>query len=362
MKRIIPVVLLVGGFLTSLGAQDMNFSQFHNSPFILNPGLTGVFNGSVRTLAMYRNQWRRVPADFNTFAVGYDMRHHPKKCDRKFFFSHGLIFYHDQAGDVNYRHTSIQALGSYTQQLGKRFFGTVGVKMGPAFEGFNSNDLNSANQFDPSSGLPDLSRPIGEANSLRTDNQTVFDLSAGINMRYQILDNAAVIDSNSHRTRIDFGIGFFHINQPDVAFLGEGNEHNLSLRFSPYAMYVQQLGSKEAISQGRGWDLLLAWRTQFQVSARETSFTLGGRYYLASRQPGSTSIMPTLTFRVASGTIESVVPGLELTVGGFNFGASYDLTTSPFRTASERDGAFMIFLSYIFKKVKIPCKKACPII
>ncbi len=354
--------LLAGLFLCSVvWAQDMNFSQFHNAPFMLNPGLTGVFNGNVRTLAMYRNQWRQIPVGYNTFAAGYDMRHYQKRCSRKYFFSHGLILHYDQAGDAQYYHTSLQLLGSYTQRLGSKFYGTLGVKMGPAIEGFNQERLTTNNQFDPLTGRPDLGRSIGEENNLRTDNLAVFDMSAGINIRYQKLDNASAIDFNNQRTRVDFGIGLFHLTNPRQAFSGERSGHNLNFRVNPYVIYVQQLGRKELLNQGLGWDILVAWRTQFQQPSLENNVTLGAKVYLQSFQPGSTALMITATARIQD-QMESFIPGIELFIRDFQFGFSYDVTTSDLQNAARGDGGFMVSFSYIFRKVNIPCRRACPII
>ncbi|MFH1322164.1 MAG: type IX secretion system membrane protein PorP/SprF [Bacteroidota bacterium] len=38
-------------------SQDIHFSQFYQTPLIINPALTGSFNGQVRVLMNYKDQW-----------------------------------------------------------------------------------------------------------------------------------------------------------------------------------------------------------------------------------------------------------------------------------------------------------------
>ena len=40
-----------------LKAQDVHFSHIHASPTIMNPAMTGLFDGDLRLILNYRSQW-----------------------------------------------------------------------------------------------------------------------------------------------------------------------------------------------------------------------------------------------------------------------------------------------------------------
>ncbi|MFM9911534.1 MAG: type IX secretion system membrane protein PorP/SprF, partial [Chitinophagaceae bacterium] len=58
--------------LSTVKAQDPNFSQFFVSPLTLNPALTGKFNGDFRIAGNYRDQWPSISKAFITSTVSLD--------------------------------------------------------------------------------------------------------------------------------------------------------------------------------------------------------------------------------------------------------------------------------------------------
>jgi hypothetical protein len=52
--------------VTSGSAQDIHFSQFYNTPILVNPAFTGFINGNYRFAALYRNQWASVTVPYQT--------------------------------------------------------------------------------------------------------------------------------------------------------------------------------------------------------------------------------------------------------------------------------------------------------
>lgn len=71
MKKIYILILFIGWIIAVKG-QDIHFSQFYASPLTLNPANTGLFNGNIRGVLNYRNQWNSF-APFNTYAGSVDM-------------------------------------------------------------------------------------------------------------------------------------------------------------------------------------------------------------------------------------------------------------------------------------------------
>src|ERR1700749_2248549 len=71
MRKLFAFVCIV--FLAaSASAQDPHFSQFFASPLTLNPAFTGKFDGSLRLIANYRNQWPSIPNAYITEAGSVD--------------------------------------------------------------------------------------------------------------------------------------------------------------------------------------------------------------------------------------------------------------------------------------------------
>ena len=89
----LPLVLI-------LQAQDIHFSHLHTSPFALNPAMTGVFEGNLRLIGNYRNQWRSVTADYRTYMVSADAN--LIGINRQSSIGVGMQLYSDVAGDLDY--------------------------------------------------------------------------------------------------------------------------------------------------------------------------------------------------------------------------------------------------------------------
>ena len=50
-------------------AQDIHWSQFNDNPVFQNPGNTGNFNGDVRFVGNFRDQWRAVSVPYQTLSL-----------------------------------------------------------------------------------------------------------------------------------------------------------------------------------------------------------------------------------------------------------------------------------------------------
>ncbi|MBK9730571.1 MAG: PorP/SprF family type IX secretion system membrane protein [Chitinophagaceae bacterium] len=71
LKRAILGIILFRCFLANTLAQDVEFSQFFNSPLYLNPAYAGVGEGP-RFCMNYRNQWAALNDAYVTYTASYD--------------------------------------------------------------------------------------------------------------------------------------------------------------------------------------------------------------------------------------------------------------------------------------------------
>ena len=70
MKNIINILALLLIFNNYTG-QEPVFSQFYFNPMYLNPALAGMDN-NFRLFVNNKNQWSKVPAQFNTSSISFD--------------------------------------------------------------------------------------------------------------------------------------------------------------------------------------------------------------------------------------------------------------------------------------------------
>ena len=352
MKYIYKVRVLILLLLAfkSLG-QDIHFSQFYNAPFDLNPALTGVFGGDMRFSSNYRNQWSSVPVAFQTLNVAYDQNFANKGMDRS-FFAGGLIFQHDIAGISKLTRTKIGVSGSYTKRFSPKVFVSVGSQATFNHRTFNFSKLTFDNQYDPLLGVYDPNTGSGE--NFPTTNNNFFGLSAGINIRIQQRDREGLIDRLEERNKIDFGVGLFHINQPDQRFLEEGAPLPLAVRVNPYVLGTLMLGGD--------FDLLGNLSVQFQGPFHETIAGIGGKLHLSKKPGNQVSLQLGFNIRFFDAS-DALFPAVQLNYNNWKVGFSYDSTISDFNAANKGRGGPEFSIQYIIRKVPpVPEFKICPLI
>jgi hypothetical protein len=129
MKKaiLLPAIMIIG---SALYAQDLHFSQYMQTPSLVNPALTGA-STVVRASVIYKDQWRSVTVPYKTYGASFEMKFKAsnwEKADKfktktyKQSFSRmagGLSFFRDKAGDGNMGSTQVN-LWDYKQVLCKR--------------------------------------------------------------------------------------------------------------------------------------------------------------------------------------------------------------------------------------------------
>lgn len=351
MKQVVFSCLILIGALLNLGAQDIHYSQFYNAPFNINPALTGVFGGDVRLAGNYRSQWSSVPVDYKTVTLAADMKF-IRRTARSGFFSGGLVFNYDKAG---YSRLHLLDLGlnvSYTQAFSQTTFGTVGAMGAFKQRGFDLEDLKFDSQFSEELGTYNPGLPIGE--DFPSTSNAFFDFGVGLNLRIQALQRSALVDRLNKRSKVDIGVGLFHLNKPDQSFI-EDAKVPLTMRISPYILGVLQL-TKSA-------DLILNGYAQLQKPYRQYAGMVGGRLHINRSLGRQLALQLGVGYRLNDRFGDAFIPGIEIHMNGWQAGFSYDVNISDFDVATDRRGGPEISLSYIIRKVRpLPKFKFCPLI
>ncbi len=317
-----------------LHGQDLHYSQFYNSPQNLNPALTGVFNGSQRYNLSLRDQWRFVPVPWTTFSGAFDSNILPVNKD--YFYGWGINFNYDKQGDSRLVLAGLNLSGSITKELDKKNLITAGAMLGFARRGFNLTELTWDKQWD---GIQFNS---GGASGENFDLSAVsfLETGAGINYRWQ----------KNTRTKIDAGIGAFHLYQPKTDFYTTDDKR------LPMHLSLTAMGSFKIIN---ALDLQLNVMQQLQTTYRESLFGAIGKIYLNQKRGSETQLYLGLGYRTAG----SFIPSVALQFRQWYVGFSYDVDNTTINNAlNSKRGGPEFHVRYIFSKVRpLSQRKACPI-
>lgn len=344
LSKILFAVLLAIASFNVAQSQDIHFSQYYHSPLHLNPALAGVHHGTVRFTGNYKSQWQSVSElDFLTFSAAVERKFYMENLKNSYFTA-GLILDYDQAGTSQLSRTNVGVSGSYSLQLSPVFFMTAGAHVGVSQRAFKTIDLTFDQQFNGEQFDPNIAKEGFNRTSLLN-----VDVSTGLNFRLQPQGAHPI----NKRTKLDFGLGVFHLNEPREGF-ELGSDIRLNQRYSAYAMGTLMLSNT--------FDFIARGSVQLQGSYQENIVSGSGKIHI-NRQPTQE-----LAFVLGSSYRfdnfgDAIIPHVEFHWKQWLLGLNYDVNISEFKAASGRQGGIEVAVRYIFAPLQPAEKtKACPII
>jgi len=322
-KYLCIMLLIIG--VTKGFSQDVHFSQYTASPALLNPGATGIFDGSSRLVVNYRNQWTTLNSNYQTTAAAFETALMKKKAGGN-FLGIGLNMFSDKAGIGALKRLAFNLSAAYHLQVNDENNIGVGIQGGYAQRTIDQGKLTWDNQYDGSvynSALP--------SNEVFGDNLSYIDIGAGLHWSYAISNTA---DMNA-------GVGVFHISQPDQSLyknptdealamkivahgMGRFTKRNSDLAYYPNFMVAKQGPAKEIIAG-------ITMRYMLKESSKYTGFVKGNAVYFGAN------------YRVG----DAAVALLGLEVSDWKFGISYDVNVSGFSKATGGVGGFELSLVWV---------------
>ena len=338
MKKINRFLLVIYLAATVTGAisQDIHFSQFYETPLLINPALTGAFNGDVRAIINYKNQWKSISNPYRTEMFSFDAGILKKKWSRT-HLSTGILIYNDKAGKSKFGTTQVNLALSATVSLNDKNAVSAGLLGGIAQKGIKNTDLKWGNQYDETSSAYNPNAASGEEGVLNADPSIYGDFGAGLN--WSFINKPANMTSNDKFT-VNVGAGFFHINKPSQKFYAGDIENlytklvihgksyiglkNKSIAIVPGFMFLKQKTAQE-INAGALIRYSLKEESKYTGFVKESAFYLGGYFRVGD------AFIPTVAFEIAN----------------FSVGLNYDINISNLKTASNGKGGFEISLRYI---------------
>ncbi len=339
IKPLLATVLTVANLFSSQ-AQDIHFTQFDGAPLILNPALTGGFNGIYRVSGIYRNQWSSVTTPFVTFGTSVDapIKRASNGDDN---LAAGLTMYNDRSGDGNLANLSILGSIAYHKFLGTESNKSlsVGLQGGYTQKSIDLARLYWGDEFH------DGGFQAGTTGEQINPKIKYLTANAGLTWQHAV----------SEKVAYQIGFSGHNLNQPKESFLKKSNnEVGLGMRINgqlgavinatdrmsirPAVLYQTQTAASEMIAGSE----FLYIVGQPDIRSFATGVFLGGWYRL--------------------GDAALITGGLEFK--GIRLGFGYDYNISDLNVASGGNGGFEVTVRYVkpnpldfARRVVFPCSR-----
>ena len=176
ISKFIKVLFLLVFFIPiSISAQDVHFSQFGQTPQLINPGATGVLFGSVRGIVNYRTQWGSFGNAYNTYAASFDAPI-SKGNGKGAYFGIGANFYKDVAGASNFGNLQVGLSFSGIVPITSNHTISLGIQGAFGQYSANLSSLTWGSQFNGEEF--DVTANSNESIALKSSKY--FDLGSGI--------------------------------------------------------------------------------------------------------------------------------------------------------------------------------------
>lgn len=331
MKKHLSTLLILFGSL-QLISQDVHFSQIQESPLWLNPANAGFFNGYIRAVANYRNQWASMGNAFQTMAISADASA-LKLRRNKAYMGVGLFVFNDKAGVAKLGTTQAQLHLNAIVKTGKKSKLAAGLYAGFCQSKANYSALTFGNQYMGK----DFDKSVGSG-ELLSDNAFVnMDAGAGMNYEYTSANSDMIRDDIFS---LKIGAAVHHLNRPVQRF-GYASTYQLPMRF---------VGNVQARIDFKGTYFSLLPSLIYLRQATASEITLGTHFRY--RFKNGTKVTGNVTetglnigayYRVG----DAIIPQVNVDMGKYAIGLAYDINISKYKQVSNMSGGFEIYLKFM---------------
>lgn len=321
MKKVFFIIAL-GPFLGL--SQDIHFTQLNQTPMLLNPSYTGMFQGWERVGVAHKSQWVGAGTKYQTTSIAADMNFFKSKRGNSAHMGVGIQLYNDKGGDSNFGTKQMLLNASAIVPIAEMQTLSAGLQIGIGQRTGDLTKLVFANQFNGNELDPSL--PSLENNGLVS---FVYpDIGLGASYRY---GNHKIGFTRDDATDFRIGVSYFHVNRPDMKYR-LGFKEKLYGKLGINAMFLKDIS-------GSAVGFELHFNQFLQGPYAETMF--GGllRYRLSSGSKTTglsrdAYVMGGFFYRVK----DAFAPAIYADIAGFKFGVSYDITLSKLSQVTRAGG------------------------
>lgn len=314
-KNNIAIILLfvLGSLPKVLPAQDLHFSQYFNSPLLVNPANTGfISEGDYRLGINYRKQWANLGNPYRTFSAFADGQIFGDRFENGWIGIGGALL-SDVAGTGNL--TTTRAFGSisYHQAVGLGSLISAGFNIGWVNKRIDFSKLTFDNQWNGK--FFDITASSNEP--FITNQVNYFTLQGGINYAYY----------PSEDTYMNIGVSVSNINRPRESF------------FSP-SLTDTRLATRTTIFLNGSFKTSDAWiiNPNMYISKMTTAWEVlvGLNAHRNIFNNGNTQLILGGYYRLN----DAIIPVIGFIQSGIKFTFSYDATLSNLRNYNQSKGAY----------------------
>ncbi len=341
MKRFIYLVIAISLSHFAIG-QDPLFKQFYASPVYTNPAMTGVFKGSWRLNANYRQQWTSSldGNPFRTVHAAFDMRIPIVSED---YIAFGINALSDNAGYSNLGRIGGGLSVSYLKNLGGfsrdgSQFLVLGASVATSQFKVDISKLTFNNQYDRRFVEFD---PTISSNEIAPASNQVLNLNGGL-LWY------AVFDKNSS---LYFAASLMNINQPKASF------YNIKTLTLPRRVSIQ-IGSEIPFND----NFSVIPGAYFNAQGPSMATTFGANFRYSNNDYNELAIRAglfnTISNKVTGTLNDAITFSTFFELERWSFGLSYDIHTSSITSINNGRGALELSVIYRqpeVKKIKVEC-------
>lgn len=352
MEKKIFIFILVVVFKYTLLGQDIHFSEYNETPSLINPALTGSAY-VLRASIIYKDQWAGVTVPYRTLGAAFDMKIKPTNWE-KIDFQHkaykkafsklggGLSFFSDKAGDGKMGTNQANLSFATHLKIGELSVLSLGVQGSVVQKSVDFTKFIFSNQYNGTgySTGPAMGETYG------THSFVYADFAAGLLWRYE---KEPTIVGEESQLSADAGVSVFHINKPKQKFLSSTNEQ----LFSKYTIHGKCLIKPAKSYLGFAPSFLFS----FQGKQKELMGGLMVKYYM-KQDSKYTGIVRKSSIGLGAyyRNQDALIVALLMEMSQYAIGFSYDLNISRLSKVSTLRGGpevtirFNSAAKYLFQK------------
>lgn len=253
--------------------QGLHFSQYFNSPLLVNPANTG-FNPDYdfRIGGNYRNQWASVGNPYKTMSAWGDVKVFANRFENGWMGIGGAL-YKDAAGSGSLTSTSGYASVAYHQMLGYNSLLSGGFSLGFTSKRIDISKLSFDDQWNGK--FIDVSIPSNEP--IAFSQASYLDLQMGLNYAYFASENVYV----------NAGVSVMHINRPRETFFDPSVSNNqIPRRYTAFINSNIKIQNTWIVNpnlyvskMGNAWESLIGFNANRDLSGDGAQQLVLGLYY-----------------------------------------------------------------------------------
>lgn len=285
MRKGLSLLLLLPVLLNQQSlAQDYRFSQFYNTPILINPANTGHISEDFRASMNYRNQWSGITDAFKTFTASFDMPMF-EDIEGMSKMGAGLQFLSDQAGTTNYGMNGFRLSLAYHTKINRYTELSGGLVVGYGRSNIDLSNVKWESQHNGNNYDPSL--PSGERAFVNNINY----LDAGLGVLWSKRDPM-------YEQGYEVGLSVYHVNFPNHSYINQYDNRlrpkiqlhgGIDIAYPSFVLKPRALAVKQGPSYSFNVGSMIRFKTSDEIESKYTdahvssAFEIGAFYGIHER-------------------------------------------------------------------------------